>query len=488
MTIRIKRRASGSPGAPSSLENAELAYSEVDNILYYGKGTGGSGGSATTIEAIAGPGFVVGLTGDQTISGIKTFSSSPVGPTPTGGDSSTKLATTAFVANAVTSGTIADGDKGDIVISGTGTTFTIDTNVVSNTKLAQMPTNTLKGNNTGSTANAIDLTVAQVKTMLALNNVDNTSDANKPVSSATQTELNLKANLASPTFTGIPAANTASVNTNTTQLATTAFVVAQASSTNPLVDGTVAIGTSLRYSREDHVHPTDTTRAPLASPTFTGLVVTPAGSASQAGGLKLTSGTVKTTPIAGDSGSLEYAGSTMSIINSSGVRKVFAYTDDVYAGTLTSGQITTALTFTPYNATNPAGYITSSALSTYAPLSGPTFTGVPSAPTAAAATNTTQIATTQFVRTEVANLVNGASAALDTLAELASALGNDANFATTVSTSLGNKADLTLSNLSNYTTARTNLGLGSMALQGAGAVAITGGTIGSAVVIDGGTF
>jgi hypothetical protein len=73
-TIRIKRRASGNAGAPGSLENAELAYNEVDNILYYGKGTSGAGGTATTIEAIGGPGAYVGLSGTQTITGNKTFS------------------------------------------------------------------------------------------------------------------------------------------------------------------------------------------------------------------------------------------------------------------------------------------------------------------------------------------------------------------------------------------------------------------------------
>lgn len=62
------------------------------------------------------------------------------------------------------------------------------------------------------------------KSMVGLGNVDNTSDAAKPVSTATQTALDLKANLASPTFTGTPAAPTASVGTNTTQVATTAFV------------------------------------------------------------------------------------------------------------------------------------------------------------------------------------------------------------------------------------------------------------------------
>ena len=48
-TIRIKRRASGSAGAPTSLENAELAYNEVDDILYYGKGTGGAGGKGIVV-------------------------------------------------------------------------------------------------------------------------------------------------------------------------------------------------------------------------------------------------------------------------------------------------------------------------------------------------------------------------------------------------------------------------------------------------------
>lgn len=65
------------------------------------------------------------------------------------------------------------------------------------------------------------------KVQVGLGNVDNTSDANKPVSTATQTALDLKANLVSPTFTGIPVAPTASVGTSSTQVATTAFVNAE---------------------------------------------------------------------------------------------------------------------------------------------------------------------------------------------------------------------------------------------------------------------
>lgn len=74
-TIRIKRRASsGGAGAPTSLENAELAFNEASDILYYGTGTGGSGGSATSIIAIGGNGAFVDLSSNQTIGGTKTFS------------------------------------------------------------------------------------------------------------------------------------------------------------------------------------------------------------------------------------------------------------------------------------------------------------------------------------------------------------------------------------------------------------------------------
>ena len=75
-------------------------------------------------------------------------------------------------------------------------------------------------------------------------------------------------------------------------------------------------------------------------------------------------------------------------------------------------------------------------------FTSPAFTGIPIAPTATAGTNTTQLATTQYVRTEVANLVNSAPGALDTLDELAAALGDDASFASTVTTSIGLKAPL----------------------------------------------
>lgn len=79
--------------------------------------------------------------------------------------------------------------------------------------------------------------VTLVKADVGLGNVDNTSDINKPVSTDQQTALNLKANLASPALTGTPTAPTAPAGTNTTQLATTAFVTAVASNRADIVHG-----------------------------------------------------------------------------------------------------------------------------------------------------------------------------------------------------------------------------------------------------------
>lgn len=107
--------------------------------------------------------------------------------------------------------------------------------------------------------------------------------------------------------------------------------------------------------------------------------------------------------------------------------------------------------------------------------------------TATAGDTSTKLATTAFVMTAIANLISSAPGALDTLNELAAALGNDANFATTITNALAGKANLTLSNLSDVAAARANLGLGTLATQNANAVNITGGTI-DGVTLDGGTF
>jgi hypothetical protein len=78
----------------------------------------------------------------------------------------------------------------------------------------------------------------------------------------------------------------------------------------------------------------------------------------------------------------------------------------------------------------------------------PAFSGIPTVPTAPSGTNNTQIANTSFVRNEISNLVNSAPTTLDTLNELAAALGNDANFATTIASGLSQKANLVHSHFS----------------------------------------
>lgn len=124
-TIRIKRRATGDAVAPSSLQNAELAFNEVNNTMYYGKGTGGAGGTATNVIAIGGDGAFVSLSGTQTISGNKTFSgtlalgSSATATTQTAGNNSTAVATTAYVDTAVLNATYTfnlAGDTGSLTV------------------------------------------------------------------------------------------------------------------------------------------------------------------------------------------------------------------------------------------------------------------------------------------------------------------------------------------------------------------------------------
>ncbi|WP_244584271.1 phage tail-collar fiber domain-containing protein, partial [Escherichia coli] len=96
---------------------------------------------------------------------------------------------------------------------------------------------------------------------------------------------------------------------------------------------------------------------------------------------------------------------------------------------------------------------------TKAPLKSPALTGTPTAPTAAQGTNNTQIATTAYVRAAISALVGSSPEALDTLNELAAALGNDPNFATTMTNALAGKQplDATLTALAGLATAANKL-------------------------------
>ncbi|WP_434170029.1 phage tail protein [Citrobacter freundii] len=107
------------------------------------------------------------------------------------------------------------------------------------------------------------------------------------------------------------------------------------------------------------------------------------------------------------------------------------------------------------------------ALALKAPLASPALSGTPTAPTAAQTVNNTQVATTAFVKSAIAALVASSPEALDTLNELAAALGNDPNFATTMTNALAGKQPLnsTLTELSGKSVAGIleYLGLGTAA-------------------------
>ncbi len=186
------------------------------------------------------------------------------------------------------------------------------------------------------------------------------------------TSLALYAPLASAALTGTPTAPTAAANTNTTQLATTAFVLAQASSALPLIDGTAAPGSLATYARADHVHPTDTTRAAVASPTFTGVPAGPTAAPS-----------TNTTQLAST------AFVTAAVV--AATTGVSTFNTRSGAVTLTSLDVTTALTFSPYNATNPNGYQTAANVTTT--LASPPAIGG----TAAAAGSFTTLSATSTV-------------------------------------------------------------------------------------------
>lgn len=92
------------------------------------------------------------------------------------------------------------------------------------------------------------------KADVGLGNVDNTSDASKPISTAQQAALNLKANIASPTFTGTPKSTTAAVGTNTTQIATTAFVkTAVDNSATTINDSITVVAQDITTHKADNV-------------------------------------------------------------------------------------------------------------------------------------------------------------------------------------------------------------------------------------------
>lgn len=94
---RIRRRITGSPGAPADIAHGELAFNEVEQVLYYGNGKIDLSDKAGAALSIAGIGAFVSVTGTQNIGGDKTFTGQIFVPTPPTGDDSTRAANTTWV-------------------------------------------------------------------------------------------------------------------------------------------------------------------------------------------------------------------------------------------------------------------------------------------------------------------------------------------------------------------------------------------------------
>jgi len=302
------------------------------------------------------------FTGTNTFSGATvSFGTSTAASTINVGTGATLTATTKAV-NIGTNG-----------VAGSTTNISIGSTTGTNAITINGPT-TLAGNVIAS-GTSLDLgNTAAASATFSFGSATTTTSQSKTINIGTNggtgstTTINIGSSTGGSSTTalnGTVSSTTAAADTNTTQIATTAFVVGQAGSATPLMDnGTAVVGTSLRYARQDHVHPTDTSRAALASPTFTGTPAAPTAAAD-----------TNTTQIATTAFVVGQASSTSPVMDGTaavGTSLKYARADHVHASDTSKAN-----------------------------LASPTFTGTPAAPTAAAGTNTTQLATTAFVTAAV---------------------------------------------------------------------------------------
>jgi hypothetical protein len=244
---------------------------------------------------------------------------------------------------------------------------------------------------------------------------------------------NTLAPLASPVFTGDPQAPTPSPGDSDTSVATTSFVAAAIAANGappppatvaPLMDGAAAVGATTKYAREDHIHPSDTSRASLASPALTGVPTAPTASVGTS--------TTQLATTAFVSGAVTAAGSISEAPNDGQYysRRNVAWavspgglTDAPNDGTLYGRQsvtwapipIVAPATVAPLmNGTAAVGtsikyaredHVHPADTSVFAPIASPVFTGDPKSVTPTAGDNDTSIATSAFVQNMIARAI-----------------------------------------------------------------------------------
>jgi len=348
-------------------------------------------------------GDVVKLTGNQSIGGVKTFTSSPVMPTPTAGDNTTKGATTAFVAGAIascrpkhsyvaitTASTAIAAERGNTYgVNATGCTLNLPSvgtaGYVDGDEICVVvgvsgareltitsPSQVLRG--TGLQPANTPFNVTGLGLVITFTKISTAWTMSYP-----EYELAGKAPLASPALTGTPTAPTAAAGTNTTQLATTAFVAGAIASCRPK-HSYVAITTASTAI--------DAERGKTYGVNANGCTLTLPDTN--------TSGYVdgdEICVVVGVSGARE-----LTITSPSNILRGTGIHPKNTPFTLTG--FGTFITFTKYSNVWMMGY-PEYELSLKAPLASPALTGTPTAPTAAPGTNTTQIATTAFVQAAV---------------------------------------------------------------------------------------
>ena len=319
------------------------------------------------------------------------------------------------------------------------------------------------------------------------------------------TAIALRATINSPTFTGTPAAPTASAGTNTTQLATTAFVTAAVANTIESAPGALdtlnelaaalnddanfsTTVTNLINANETHIDNavtlTGVAKDNTNLGTFTGNTITDNQTVKAALQLLETKVEAVQTDVDGNESDADTAVAANethidNLATLSGVAKdetsLATFTGNTISDSRTVKQalqeletsleevdanandITTAVgvaeqathmgtfsgsTISDNGTAKEAIQELETAVELKAAVAGPTFTGTPAAPTASAGTNTTQLATTAFVSVAIANLINGAPGALDTLNEIADAIADDANVAANLTTLINARATI----------------------------------------------
>jgi hypothetical protein len=259
----------------------------------------------------------------------------------------------------------------------------------------------------------IDTLEADPTTATALAAVQSDVDQNE---SDADTAIALKANIASPTFTGTPAAPTASAGTNTTQLATTAYVTAAVAALIDSAPGAINTLNELAAALGDDAN---------FSTTITNSIAAVQADVNQ----NETDSDAAEAALSGRIDTLEADPTTATAV----AAKLDASAVSTFGGTLVDDADAAAARTTlglgnvdnTTDAGKPVSTAGQTALDLKANLAGPALTGAPTVPTASAGTNTTQIASTAFVSTAVSNLKGNAPSGLDTLEELATALTND---------------------------------------------------------------